>query len=117
MVRLIEGRHLSDCAFITAASPGIADAYAAEYGIARPTVILKTFPKANASPSSTPSGSAQPRPAIYWFSQTIGRDRGLQCAVQAASRSRCKPHLYLRGDATPEFVDELRKLAAHQRHF
>jgi glycosyltransferase involved in cell wall biosynthesis len=113
MVRLIEGRHLPRCAYVTAASPGIADAYAAEYGIVRPTVILNTFPKANAPASSTPSGSARPGPSIYWFSQTIGHDRGLQCAVQAAAMSRCKPHLYLRGDATLEFADELRTLAAH----
>jgi glycosyltransferase involved in cell wall biosynthesis len=113
MVRLIEGRHLPGCAYVTAASPGIADAYAAEYGIPRPTVVLNTFPKANAPASSTLAGSTRPGPSIYWFSRTIGSDRGLQCAVRAAAISRCKPHIYLRGEATSEFLHELRTLAGN----
>jgi glycosyltransferase involved in cell wall biosynthesis len=112
MVRLIECRHLPGCAFVTAASPGIAEAYAAEYGISRPTSILNTFPKELAPTTWTPSGSAESSPSIYWFSQTIGGDRGLQSAVRAISLSKCKPHLYLRGEPAKGVVEELHAIAA-----
>lgn len=111
LVRQIEERYLPGCTYMTAASPGIADAYAAEYGIPRPTVILNTFPTSNAPLCSTPAGSARPGPSIYWYSQTIGNDRGLQSAIRAIALSSYRPHLYLRGDCSPVFAAELRKLA------
>ena len=45
LIRAIEGRYLPGCAYVTAASPGIAEAYARTYGIARPTVVLNVFPR------------------------------------------------------------------------
>jgi glycosyltransferase involved in cell wall biosynthesis len=111
MVRLIERRNLPGCAYVTAASPGIADAYAIEYGTLRPSVILNTSPKSNAPKCNTSAGSARPAPSIYWFSQTIGHDRGLQSAVRAIALSSCRPHLYLRGECPPRFAVDLRKLA------
>jgi hypothetical protein len=48
LIRAIEARYLPGCAFVTAASPGIAEAYAETYGIARPTVVLNVFPRAQA---------------------------------------------------------------------
>jgi glycosyltransferase involved in cell wall biosynthesis len=111
LVRAIEARYLPGCAFITAASPGIADSYANAYHIARPTVVLNAFPASQAPSSPTPRGTAEPRPSVYWFSQTIGPDRGLECAVQAVGRSRLHPHLYLRGSPTSGFVDRLQTIA------
>jgi glycosyltransferase involved in cell wall biosynthesis len=108
----IEARYLPGCTHMTAASPGIADAYAAKYIIHRPTVILNTFPTTNAPQSSTAAGFTRPGPSIYWFSQTIGHDRGLQSAVRAIALSSCRPHLYLRGECSPQFAEELRKLAS-----
>ena len=114
LVRQIEARYLPGCTYMTAAAPGIADAYAAEYSVPRPTVILNTFPASNAPRSSTPVGSAQPGPSIYWFSQTIGHDRGLQSAIRAIALSSCRPHLYLRGECSPHFAEDLRNLARDQ---
>ena len=111
MLRAIEGRYLPGCAYVTAASPGIADAYAEAYGIARPTVVLNVFPRAQAPCCPTPRGTATPGPSVYWFSQTIGPDRGLECAVRAIGRARSRPHLYLRGTPAAGFLDRLRKIA------
>jgi Glycosyl transferase 4-like domain len=111
LVRAIEGRHLPGCAYLTAASPGIADAYAEAYGIALPTVVLNVFPRAQTPPGPTPNGTAVPGPSVYWFSQTIGPDRGLECAVQAIGRARTRPHLFLRGSPTPGFLDRLWSIA------
>jgi glycosyltransferase involved in cell wall biosynthesis len=111
LVREIERRYLSGCAYVTAASPGIADAYAQTYGIARPTVLLNVFPLELAPPGPTPKGTGEPGPSVYWFSQTIGPARGLECAVKAIALARTQPHLYLRGTPAPGYADELAMLA------
>jgi glycosyltransferase involved in cell wall biosynthesis len=113
LVRAVEARHLKNCAYVTAASPGIADAYAKTYGIVRPTVVLNVFPRAQApAVAPGPAGTAMPRPSIYWFSQTIGSDRGLETAIEAIGRARTKPHLYLRGNPAVGFVEKMRSIAS-----
>jgi glycosyltransferase involved in cell wall biosynthesis len=111
MIRAIEAHYLPQCTYVTAASPGIAEAYAQSYGIARPTVVLNVFPRANAPAAATPKGSASPGPSIYWFSQTIGPDRGLECAVRAIGSARSQPHLYLRGTPVVGYLNRLQDLA------
>jgi glycosyltransferase involved in cell wall biosynthesis len=111
LVRAVEGRYLPGCAYVTAASPGIAEAYADAYSIERPHVVLNTFPLTHAAPVPTPRGSAQPGPSLYWFSQTIGPDRGLECAVRAIGLARTRPHLYLRGTPAAGYAARLMKLA------
>jgi glycosyltransferase involved in cell wall biosynthesis len=111
LVRALEERYLRGCAYITAASSGIADAYAQTYGIPRPAVVLNVFPRGNGPPSATARGSAEPAPSIYWFSQTIGAGRGLDCAVSAIGYSRSRPHLFLRGTPAAGIVDSLYRLA------
>jgi glycosyltransferase involved in cell wall biosynthesis len=112
LVRAIEDRYLPECRHVTAASPGIADAYQATYGIRRPDVVLNVFPSTQAPYGPTPGGSADPGPSLYWFSQTIGPDRGLQCAIRAIGLSRARPHLYLRGTPVVGFMECLRRIAA-----
>jgi hypothetical protein len=111
LVREIEGRHLPRCAYITAASPLIADAYADVYGIGRPRVVLNTFPLGQAPVGSTPKGSVGLGPSVYWFSQTIGPNRGLECAVRAIGLAACRPHLYLRGTLASRYGKHLEQLA------
>lgn len=112
LVRSIEARYLPACAYVTAASPGIADAYREAYGVARPQVLLNVFPLSQAPAAPTPRGTAQPGPSIYWFSQTIGADRGLECATRAISFARSRPHLYLRGTPAQGYEARLRALAS-----
>jgi len=111
MLRAIESRYLPDCAYVTAASPGIADAYAREYLITRPTVVLNVFPRSQAPTEPASTGTVEPRPSVYWFSQTIGYNRGLECGVRAIGRARSRPHLYLRGTPAAGFVERLRAIA------
>lgn len=107
----IERRYLSGCAYVTSASPGIAEAYAERYGLALPAVVMNAFPKARAPEEPTPRGMAFPGPSIYWFSQTLGPDRGLECAVKAIGLAKTRPHLYLRGLDQTGFADVLRDRA------
>jgi len=111
MIRAIEGRYLSGAAYVTAASPMIADAYTETYGIPRPTVVLNVFPRGNAPPGPTSRGGTEPGPSLYWFSQTIGPGRGLETAVEAVARASSAPHLYLRGSPAPGYEEKLRALA------
>jgi hypothetical protein len=112
-LRAIEARYLPGAAYVSAAAPGIADAYAATYPIDRPTVILNVFPIANAPPAPTSRGTAEPGPSLYWFSQTIGPDRGLETAVTAIGLAKSQPHLYLRGRPVPGFIEHLKSLASN----
>lgn len=111
LLRCIEACYLPGCAYVTAASPGIADSYASAYGIPRPRVILNVFPVAQGPRECTDRGSWSPGPSLYWFSQTVGTDRGLECAVRAIGISQAKPHLVLRGLPAAGFVDALSGLA------
>jgi len=109
IVRAVEARYLPGCAYVTAAAPGIADGYAAAYGIRRPEVVLNVFPLRQAPPR-LPGDRTEA--SVYWFSQTIGPNRGLECAVKAIGCARTRPHLYLRGNPDPIFLARLRDLAA-----
>lgn len=112
LVRAVESNYLSNCAYVTAAAPGIADAYAKAYGIPLPTTVLNVFPRAQAPAAPSPAGTAVPGPSVYWFSQTIGSNRGLEVAVEAIGRARTKPHLYLRGSPQAGFLEMLSVIAA-----
>jgi glycosyltransferase involved in cell wall biosynthesis len=111
LIRSVEEYWLAGCAYVSAASPGIAKAYAAAYGVPEPTVLLNVFPLSHAPAKATSAGSVRPRPSLYWFSQTIGPDRGLQCAIRAIALAVSKPHLYLRGTLAAGCERQLKQLA------
>src|SRR5258706_7898748 len=75
-------------------------------------LLLSVCAGAQALAAPTPSGTALPRPSVYWFSQTIGPNRGLECAVQAIGRARSRPHLYLRGTPAEGFLERLNVIAS-----
>jgi hypothetical protein len=54
LTRELERRYLPRCDYLTAASPGIARAYADAYGVQGPTVLLNVFPKTDAPAEPTP---------------------------------------------------------------
>ena len=96
MVEQVEGATVPRCHHVTAASPLIGEAYAAKYGVS-PVTVLNVFPR-----SMGPSARwASPEPSselkAYWFSQTIGLDRGLQAFVRAMARARTRVTLDIRG--------------------
>lgn len=98
LIDMIEREALPSCAYTTAAAPLIAKAYADRYGIA-PTTVLNVFPL-DMAPAAPSAGAAPGAPAhlkAYWFSQTIGFDRGLQPFLQAMARTRSLVTLDIRG--------------------
>ena len=67
--------------------------------------------RANIPDGPSPRSTTSPGPSLYWFSQTIGPDRGLECAVRAIALADCKPHLYLRGFVSHAYRQRLVALA------
>jgi hypothetical protein len=107
IMEAIENRVLPGAAFLTAGSLPIADAYKQKYGV-RPIPVNNTFPL----PAATPAleGAAGGAFRLFWFSQTIGDDRGLQDVVRAVEQLARPVRLGLLGRAT-EFVEVLTRMA------
>jgi glycosyltransferase involved in cell wall biosynthesis len=95
MVDAVEGALLPSCSYVTAAAPMIAKAYASRYGVPRPTTILNVFPL-DMAPQQTSATASTPIRA-YWFSQTVGLDRGLQAFLQAMAQAKTRIALDIRG--------------------
>jgi glycosyltransferase involved in cell wall biosynthesis len=108
----IERRYLDRCAHVTAASEGIAAALTDRYDIDRPCVIHNMFPWAE---RETLDGETKDREgealSVYWFSQTVGLNRGLQDALRAIGLLDVPVQLHIRGTLYDEVERELRSIA------
>src|ERR1700722_7176972 len=108
----VELKCLPECCYVTAASPGIAAAYQAKYGIPLPTSVLNVFSLAERPEQfrvTAPNGPMR----LYWFSQTIGLGRGLEDVIRAMGKLRdCEIELHLRGLVRPDQWKSLQDLAA-----
>lgn len=108
---VIERDLLPRCRHLTAASPGIARHYEQRYGV-RMETILNVFPLSEA-PSDPVAGyrARGEEPSLYWFSQTVGAQRGLEPIVRAMGRMKERAFLRLRGHPVSGYLDALRTLA------
>lgn len=106
-IRRLEQTLLPLCCHVSAASPLIAEAYAETYGIPPPLVVQNALPLEQA-PATGVAIRAPGSPArFYWFSQTVGPERGLEGFLSVLGRMRTKAVLNLRGTVTPEYSREL----------
>ena len=114
MDRLIERserQYLKQCSYISAASPGIAEAYQAKYELPLPISILNVFPISDKPLELRPTERSGPL-RLYWFSQTIGTGRGLEDVLRAMGLVRdCDIELHLRGNWAPNCRDTLIEIA------
>ena len=102
----VEREYLPRCDRLVASSDGIADALTRAYGVARPTVVLNVFPLP-APDASIGGGRRGARTRLYWYSQVIGGDRGIQTALEAMALLNDETELYLRGEDRPEITAAL----------
>lgn len=111
----VEEQYIPLCDYVTAASDGIAEAYARDLRIARPTTILNVFPLAEREVTLSAEERAREKPgglvSLYWFSQTIGPGRGLEDVVRALPALPEDVCLSLRGEWAPGYRAELLDLA------
>jgi len=110
MIETVEAAYLPSCAYVTAASPMIGEAYAARYGVA-PAPVLNVFPLAMAPAMPEQGNKALDGLRVYWFSQTIGLDRGLQEFIAGMARAKARVALDIRGSDRWGNGDRLMTLA------
>lgn len=96
MAEQVEGATVPSCTHVTAASPLIGQAYSAKYGVS-PVTVLNVFPLEMAPPAPAATSGPSNQLKAYWFSQTIGLDRGLQAFLKAMARTRTHVTLDIRG--------------------
>ncbi len=108
----LEKRYIPRCDYVTAASEGIGTAYADVLRIEPPTTILNVFPWSEREHDVSDAALATEVPdgtrSLYWFSQTIGPDRGLEDALRALPALPDDVILSLRGQWSPGYEDAFR---------
>lgn len=116
MCQWVEERYMKQCDYVTAASDGIADAYKEVLSIDRPATVLNVFPLSERETCVSQAELKREKHAgtysIYWFSQTIGPDRGLEDALDALTVLDENIHLYLRGQWAPGYEEAFMNRAA-----
>jgi glycosyltransferase involved in cell wall biosynthesis len=105
IIGFLEGKYLSSCRYLTAASKGIAEAYRDKYGIRIQQVVLNVFPLEDL-PARVPGKPIK----FYWYSQVIGPNRGIEGLLEAASRITLPFEIHLRGHLHSEdYLNGLRQ--------
>ena len=107
--KFIEDKYFRLTNYFTVASPLIGDYYEKAYPFLKPIVINNVFPKIDI-PFSPHNGKASLK--LFWFSQTIGSDRGLELIIKAIGNANGKIQLHLLGDCSATNQKELADLAS-----
>lgn len=103
-----EERWLPTVQHLTAASPLISQAYQQLFPSLQPTVVLNVFPKLEDIAYNIEISYPI---RLFWFSQTIGENRGLEIIVEAMKLSKGKFELHLLGNSLPGYQDKLQAMA------
>jgi len=85
LVKRLEETYMHRCAYISAASPLIARSYADRLKIGDILVINNVFSVNNLQPEPLPYRQGETL-KLFWFSQTVGPDRGLETVISAMGR-------------------------------
>ena len=113
LLSYLEPKYLPKCAYVTVPSQPIAEALVQRYGIPCPTTIHNVFPW---SDRDTLDGQVKDRQSqglsLYWYSQVVGLDRGLQDVIRALPLLSGEVWLHVRGRVSNEVRTELLRLAA-----
>ncbi|MDB5130907.1 MAG: hypothetical protein JWR02_656 [Mucilaginibacter sp.] len=108
--KFIEDKYLPLTDYITASSPLIAETYSLLYQRSI-TTILNVFPKATPSVNNNKDKPLK----LFWFSQTIGPNRGLELIIEAMSLVEQDIELHLLGEAGEDYKQNLFNLSSSIR--
>lgn len=112
LIATLEDRYLPGTSFVTAASWAIADEVARTTGLETPTTVLNVFPWSGRETFPAPKPrSPKPILSLYWFSQIVGLDRGLQDVISAMALMTEQADLHIRGDDMGRSIEKLKDLA------
>ncbi|MBC7400095.1 MAG: glycosyltransferase [Mucilaginibacter sp.] len=103
----IENKYIPQLNYFTTSSLQIAEAYSKIFEDLKPVVLLNVFPKSNFTVIDN-DGPLR----LFWFSQTIGPNRGLDDIISALQiLNKADFELHLLGDistSSKDFIDELK---------
>ncbi len=109
----IERRYVPRCAHLSAVSLPVAEAFRARYGSEMPAVVHNCHPWGDRQAIDGRTLERRGSPlSLFWFSQTVGLDRGLQDAIRAAGLSERPVQIHLRGAVSDDVRTELTGLAS-----
>ena len=99
--------HLENCyiplaTYLTAASGLIAEAYEKIYQ-KKVTTVLNVFPKQEIHLKNITNRPLK----LFWFSQTIGSNRGIENIIIALNNLKCNFELHLLGDVSNEYKNHI----------
>jgi len=105
--RHIEDKYLPGAAYLTASSPLITEQYVSLYD-RQITTLCNVFPKTEVlAESKNQNGPLK----LFWFSQTIGPNRGLEMIIEAIGRSGTAAELHLLGQPAAGYRQGLKDMA------
>jgi len=111
-ISLIEGRYLPGCAYVSCVSELVAEELAKLYNISNTLVIHNVFPwEERAKIDGQIKDRKGDALSLYWYSQVIGENRGIEDTIRAAGLLKDKVQLHLRGWLTEEVKNKFLKLA------
>jgi len=108
LLRRNEKSILHRAVYATTTSEALAEGLFARYGGQRPYVITNSFPLSR-QPRPTPIEISGP-PAFFWFSQTIGPNRGLEAFFSVYAQMRTLSRLTLLGQSDKAYRKHLLSL-------
>jgi glycosyltransferase involved in cell wall biosynthesis len=104
--KYIEDKYLPQVVYITASSPLIAENYSLLYQ-RNITAILNVFPKVNLHVADNKNKPLK----LFWFSQTIGPNRGLELIIEAMGLAGINIELHLLGELNNDYKQNLFSLS------
>ncbi len=93
--KYIEEKYFNQINYFTAASPLIAEYYHRDYNYLKPVVINNVFPKTALNIGQNYKANKPLK--LFWFSQTIGPERGLEDIIKAMAAVKGNVQLHLLG--------------------
>jgi glycosyltransferase involved in cell wall biosynthesis len=113
LVARVEGGHIGHCDYVSAPSPEVAAELERLYAVPRPIVLHNVFPWADRDAVDGLVKDRQgARLSLYWYSQVVGPDRGIEDAIRASGGLGEAVALHVRGAASS---GERRRLTALAR--
>lgn len=101
----VEDKYLPQTDYVTASSPLIASAYKKIYPFLSPVTILNVFPvnKDLTEPVKIENGNIK----LFWFSQTIGPNRGLETVIEAIKLTGLNIEFHILGSLAAGYKNQL----------
>lgn len=111
--KYIETKYFGQTDYFTAASPLIASSYRQEYPALQPIVIHNVFPKTNLNLKRNHKKGECLK--LFWFSQTVGENRGLELVIEAMTSTGNYVELNLLGHCPHQYKLKIQNLLHYHK--